>query len=231
MKGSSGGRSRGIISGALAAAVWLASMFTIPGGGLWALTPMGITLAESKLPSGSDGFWMLFSSAPLLLLAGVVGLHLRGLTGSGPLRWISFVLAAGGLLLVAGGNIGQFLLGVDDTFILTAPGYRAFRLGLIVAAVGAVALGVSALRDRSVPSWTIPPFLAAAMGGMIAFVVELGSTGAMLWALFGLGWVWLGAVVFFQDVLGFVLDRRGKASGSGRAGNERAGNKPADETG
>ena len=188
-------------------------MFTIPGGMLWALTPMGIALAETRLPSGADGFWQLFSSAPLFLLVGLVGLHLRRLTGAGgPLRWAAFLVVSAGFVLVAAGNIGQFWLGVDDTFILAAPGYRAFRIGLLVAAAGAVVLGVSALRDRTVPSWTVPPFMAAALGGLLAFAVDLGATGAMLWALFGLGWVWLGAVVFVQDVLGLVLGRRRRPS-------------------
>lgn len=214
-----------LISGLFAAAVWIASMLVVPGGGLWALTPMGITLAESRLPSGADGFWQLFASAPLLLLAGVVALHLRRITGHGGLlRWASFLVAALGFLLVAAGNIGQFWLGVDDAFIITAPGYRAFRIGLLVAAAGAILLGVSALKDRTVPSWTVPPFLAAAMGGLIAFAVDLGSTGAALWALFGLGWVWLGAVVFVQDVLGLV-------SGRLRRRNKSPGERPAGETG
>lgn len=217
MKGSDR-RSRGfggLFSGALAAAVWLASMLVVPGGALWALTPMGVTLAESRLPSGSEGFWQLFSSAPLLLLAGVVGLHLRWLTGeSGLLRWAALLVVSVGLLMVAGGNIGQFWLGVDDAFILAAPGYRAFRIGLLVVAAGAVVLGVSALKDRTIPSWTVPPFLAAALGGLIAFAVDLGSTGAMLWALFGLGWVWLGLVVFVQDVLGLVTRLRSKSGGN-----------------
>lgn len=212
-------RSRRFLSGLLAAAVWLASMLTIPGGGLWALTPMGITLAESRLPSGADGFWQLFASAPLLLLVGVVALHLRRLTGTaGPLRWASFLVVAAGFALVAAGNVGQFWLELDDTFILTAPAYHAFRAGLVVAAVGSVLLGLSALRDRTVPSWTVPPFLAAAMGGLIAFVLDLGATGAMLWALFGLGWVWLGVVVFVQDVIGLVLSRRGKTRAAGETG-------------
>lgn len=218
MKGSDR-RLRGILSGALSAAAWLASMFVIPGGALWALTPMGITLAASRLPSGEEGFWQLFSSAPLLLLVGVIGLHLRRLTGSGGLlRWASLLVAAVGFLMVAGGNIGQFWLGVDDAYILAAPGYRAFRIGLLVAAVGAVLLGVSALKDRTLPSWTVPPFLAAALGGLMAFAVDLGTTGAALWALFGLGWVWLGAVVFVWDVLGLAPRLLGR-SGGRRAAN------------
>lgn len=206
---------RRLLSGLFAAGVWFLSMLAIPGGGLWALTPMGVSLATSRLPSGPEGFWQLFSSAPLLLLAGVVGLHLRRLTGSGGLlRWAAFVVAGLGFLLVAAGNIGQFWLGVDDIFILAAPGYHSFRLGLLVASVGAVLLGVSALRDRTVSSWTVPPFIAAAMGGIAAFSTDLGATGAVLWALFGLGWVWLGLVVFAQDVIGLLLKRRGKRKSS-----------------
>lgn len=202
---------RKLLTKAFAAAVWLASMFVIPGGVLWALTPMGISLAEERLPGGSDGFWQLFAAAPLLLLIGVAGLHLRRLTGAGGwLRWAAALVALAGFALVAAGNVGQFWLGVDDSFILSAPAYRAFRLGLLVAAAGAVVLGVSALRGGTIPSWTVPPFLAAALGGFVGFVTDLGATGAMLWALFGLGWVWLGAVVFVQDFLGLILGRSKK---------------------
>jgi len=205
----------------LTAATWLLSMLVVPGGALWALTPMGITLAESRLPEGQDGFWQLFSSAPLLILAGLAGLHLRRLTGTGGLlRWLAFLIPAAGFLLVAAGNIGQFWLGVDDVFILAAPGYHAFRAGLVVAAAGAVVLGASALGGRTLPSWTVPPFLAAALGGLAAFAVDLGPTGAMLWALFGLGWVWLGVVVFARDVLGVILGRRGSR---GKPARETAG--------
>ena len=201
-----------LLAGTFAAAVWFASMFTIPGGMLWALTPMGVSLAEARLPSGPDGFWQLFASAPLLLLVGVAGLHLRHLTGSGWLRWAASLVALAGFLMVAAGNVGQFWLGLDDTFILAAPAYRAFRIGLFVAAAGMLLIGLSALKDRGIPSWTVPPFLVGALGGFVAFTAELGPTGAMLWALFGLGWVWLGIVVFFQDALGLVLGRFGKPS-------------------
>lgn len=200
-----------LLAGTFAAAVWFASMFTIPGGALWALTPMGVSLAEARLPSGPDGFWQLFASAPLLLLAGVAGLHWRGLTRSGGwLRWVAVLVALAGFLMVAAGNVGQFWLGVDDTFILTAPAYRAFRIGLFAAAAGMLLLGISALKDRTIPSWTVPPFLVGALGGFVAFTADLGATGAALWALFGLGWVWLGVVVFFQDVLGLALGRARK---------------------
>lgn len=203
---------RKLLAGIFAAAVWFASMSTIPGGMLWALTPMGVSLAESRLPSGPEGFWQLFASAPLLLFAGVAGLHLRRLTGRGGwLRWVSSIVALAGFLMVAAGNVGQFWLGLDDTFILAAPAYRAFRIGLFVAAAGMLLIGISVLKDRTIPSWTVPPFLVGALGGFVAFTVELGSTGAMLWALFGFSWAWLGVVVFFQDALGLVFSRYAKS--------------------
>ena len=88
--------------------------------------------------------------------------------------------------------------------------WTAIAVGVLA---GAVLLGVSALKDRTLPSWTVPPFLAAALGGLIAFAVDLGSTGAALWALFGLGWVWLGAVVFVWDVFGLAARLLGKSGG------------------
>lgn len=185
---------------------WLAALACVPGGVLWALTPLGIRIAEERLPEGNDRFWQLFPSAPLLLLVGLAGLWFLRYVGSGWLGRMGVVGAFIGLVLVISGNVGQFWLDLDDTFAVLAPAYRTFRMGLVLLAVGAVVFGAAAVRDRALPFWAVLPFVVASICGLIAFLRDLGAPGAGLWAAFGAGWVWLG----FSVVLVRLMTRSRK---------------------
>jgi hypothetical protein len=81
---------------------------------------------------------------------------------------------------------------LDDAFIMTAPAYRAFRLGLLVLGVGSILFGVASPRGGDLPTWGLLPFVVGSLCGLLAFVTDLGSFGTVLWILFGLGWAWLG---------------------------------------
>jgi hypothetical protein len=116
------------------------------------LTLLGIHLSELKFHSPNT-FWKLFPSAPLLLLAGLVGLYFLDSSRSRWLEWAGFLLALLGLGLILIGDVGQFWLRLDDRYIMTAPAYRAFRIGLVVFAAGSIVLGVVTGRDRTLPVW------------------------------------------------------------------------------
>lgn len=198
--------------------LWLFALCVVPGGMLWMASPLGIFLANSRLIDGSDVFWMLFPSAPLLLAVGVIGLWAAGSLGGGWLTRVSAVAALAGLALVIAGGIGQFWLSLDDTYTIAAPAYRTFRLGLIVSAVAAVLVGVSGIRARSLPLWGAMPFMVAALCGLVAFVWELGTTGSGLWAVFGAGWAWLGFSVVASKLAALAQDRWSpRRSGKARA--------------
>ena len=92
------------------------------------------------------------------------------------------------------GDVGQYWLGLDNRYIMTAPAYRAFRVGLVVFAAGSILFGVAAGRDRTLP------FAIGALCGLISFSGELGRLGAALWILFGLAWAWLGLACFVEGV-------------------------------
>ncbi|MBA3793045.1 MAG: hypothetical protein H0X19_02765 [Rubrobacter sp.] len=179
-----------------------AGLLVVPGGVLWALSPIGATISETAFGT-PNVFWKLFPAAPLLLLAGLVGLQLRQWGRSGLLQKVGFALALLGLVLVVAGDAGLYWLGLDDVYIMTAPAYRAFRFGLLLLGVGSILFGLAAPRDGALPTWGLLPFVIGSLCGLVAFAVDLGAFGTVLWMLFGLGWAWLGLSLAVNGFLSF----------------------------
>jgi hypothetical protein len=186
----------------------------VPGGVLWALSPAGVYISDMRFHT-PNVFWKLFPSAPLLLLTGLLGLHILISARSGWLERVGFYLALLGLILVLLGDIGQFWLGLDHRYIMTAPANRAFRLGLILLAVGSVLLGVAAGRDRTVPVWGALPLAVGGLCGLVSFSRDLGRFGTALWMLFGLAWAWLALALLVEGVSRFSRERRAGPSARG----------------
>ncbi len=189
----------------------------VPGGVLWALSPVGVSLSDTMFHT-PNVFWKLFPSAPLLILAGLVGLQLRQAGRAGIFEKAAFLVAALGLVLVVAGDVGLYWLGLDDAFIMTAPAYRAFRLGLLVFGVGSVLFAVAAPRDGALPTWGLVPFAVGSLCGLVSFARDLGAFGALLWILFGLGWAWLGFSLVAQGLSSYAKTRRTTRAGYGRVG-------------
>ncbi|MCA1848513.1 MAG: flippase [Actinobacteria bacterium] len=185
---------------------WM-GLLCVPGGVLWALSPLGIHLSELRFHT-PNVFWKLFPSAPLLLMAGLIGLHVLISVRSGRLERAGFYTSLLGMLLILAGAVGEFWLRIDDVYIMTAPAYRAFRLGLVVMAAGSILLGVAIGRDRALPVWGALPFAIGALCGLISVVRDLGSFGATLWILFGVGWMWLGLTLLVEAISRFRRWRR-----------------------
>jgi len=179
-----------------------AGLLVVPGGVLWALSPIGASISETAFGT-PNVFWKLFPAAPLLLLAGLVGLQLRQWGRSGLLQKVGFALALLGLVLVVAGDAGLYWLGLDDVYIMTAPAYRAFRFGLLLLGVGSILFGLAAPRDGALPTWGLLPFVIGSLCGLVAFAVDLGAFGTVLWMLFGLGWAWLGLSLAVNGFLSF----------------------------
>ena len=184
----------------------------VPGGVLWALTPTGVYISNLAFHT-PNVFWKLFWPAPLLILLGLVGLQLRQSGRSGPLEKLGFFVTILGLVMVIAGDVGLYWLGVDDIFMVTAPAYNAFRLGLLVAAVGSILFGVTSPRDGALPTWGLLPFVVGSLCGLISFSRDFGSFGAVLWILFGVGWAWLGLSLVVEGFSSFLRTRRDTRGG------------------
>lgn len=186
-----------------------AGLLCVPGGVLWALSPLGVQLSEMQFKT-PNVFWKLFPSAPLLLLVGLIGLHLRFSGRSGMLERVAFFVTLAGLVMVIAGDIGEFWLGLDNVFIMAAPAYRTLRIGLLVLAIGTMLFGVAAARGETLPVWGALPFAIGGLCGLVAFSADLEAFGAALWILFGVGWAWLGFAFLVDGLLGLWRSRRSK---------------------
>jgi hypothetical protein len=125
---------------------WGGLLACVVGGLLWALSPIGVHLSELKFHTPGV-FWKVYWPAPLLILLGLAGLRARQSGRPGPLRKAGLFVAAVGLIMVIAGDIGLYWLGIDDVFIVAAPAYRAFRLGLLAFAAGSILFAVGAALD------------------------------------------------------------------------------------
>ena len=179
----------------------------VPGGLLWALSPTGISISNLAFHT-PNVFWKMFWAAPLLILLGLIGMQLRQSERSGLLEKLGFFVAVVGLVLIIAGDIGLYWLGIDDRFIVTAPAYNAFRIGLLVLAVGSILFAVTAPRDGALPTWGLLPFVLGSMCGLISFSRDFGSFGAVLWVLFGVGWAWLGLSLLVGGFSSYLKTRR-----------------------
>jgi hypothetical protein len=184
----------------------------LPGGVLWALSPTGVYISNFAFHT-PNVFWKMFWPAPLLILLGLVGLQLRQSELSGLLEKLGFLVTIAGLVTVMAGDVGLYWLGVDDIFIVTAPAYNAFRIGLVALAAGSILFAVTSPRDGALPTWGLLPFVVGSLCGLISFSRDLGSFGAVLWILFGLGWAWLGFSLVVEGFSSFLRTRRAARGG------------------
>lgn len=181
-------------------------LLCIPGGVLWALSPLGIYLSEYRYSTPAV-FWKLFPSAVLLMVVGMIGLWFWT-RSPGWLERTGFAVALIGLLFVVAGDVGKYWLGVDDFYLMTAPAYKAFRLGLVILAAGSMFFGAATAWNRSLPVWAALPFAIASLAGLISVSYDFGYLGAGMWMLFGIGWAWVGLSILVASVVSSWRKRR-----------------------
>lgn len=182
-------------------------LLLIPAGILWSLSPLGVYLSGYAFQT-PNVFWRLFPSAPLLMILGLAGVFFFYLRERGILEKVGFWTVVLGASLAIAGTVGKYYLGLDDVYIMSAPAWRAMRVGFMVLAAGAAVFGAGAARERSLPLWGALPFAVASFAGVVSVVRDFGEVGAFMWISFGVGWSFLGMVLFIESVAGHVKKRR-----------------------
>lgn len=169
--------------------VRLAALAGIVGGVLWGLKVSLDGLAPaSGLAETTDA---LFFVAPLLMTAGFAGFHARyagRITGMGRTGFVNGFI---GLALLVVGFASGLSLGVEEAV-------RISSFGFLILAFGLVLLGLEVMKVAALPRWN---FLPLAMGLLVPLSVISADAALLrvpLSALFGLGWVLLGLVLFWD---------------------------------
>jgi hypothetical protein len=154
----------------------------------------------------------------LLLLLGVAALQARHALGSGRLGKTGFGLTLLGLVLLAYGSVGQAVLTGTVSGVAYGPiVFAGLAPGALILGSGAALTAVSVIIANVLPRLSPIPLLigatgVAAAGGLAIGHQIVGGSGdifplplgplAMLWALFGLGWLWLGYLLWVERTPG-----------------------------
>ncbi|HEV8488204.1 MAG TPA: hypothetical protein VGQ58_00280 [Candidatus Limnocylindrales bacterium] len=186
----------------------LGGFVTLLGGTLWVVS-FGVAQAISPQLTG------ILAAPAILLLIGLIALQARHATGGGPLGVTAFAITVVGMVMLAYGSVGRLVVTGEIFGLAYGPvGFTGLAPGALVLGAGAVLTAISVISANVMPRLSPIPLLvgatgvAAAGGSALArqllngspadiFPLELGPLAA-LWALFGLGWLWLGYLLWSE---------------------------------
>jgi len=177
------------------------------GGTLW-VASFGVAQAISP------EFKFLVVGPVLLMLLGLAALQARHATGSGRLGKAGFSLTLIGLVLLAYGSVGDAMISGSISGHEFGPiVFAGLAAGSLVLGAGAALTALSILVANVMPRLSPIPLLigatgVAAAGGLALGHQIVGGSGdvlplpigplAALWAVFGLGWLWLGYLLWVE---------------------------------
>jgi hypothetical protein len=177
------------------------------GGTLW-VASFGVAQAISPQ------FKFLVVGPVLLMLLGLAALQARHATGSGKLGKAGFAMTLIGLVLLAYGSVGDAMISGSISGIEYGPiVFAGLAAGSLVLGAGAALTALSVIVANVMPRLSPIPLLIGATGVAIAGGLALGhqivgGSGdifplpvgplAALWAVFGLGWLWLGYLLWVE---------------------------------
>lgn len=186
----------------------LGGFVTLLGGTLWVVS-FGVAQAISPQLTG------ILAAPVILLLIGLIALQARHATGGGLLGMIAFAITVVGMLMLAYGSVGRLVITGEIFGLPYGPvGFSGLAPGALVLGAGAVLTGIAVLSANVMPRLSPIPMLVGATGVAAAggtalarqllngspadiFPLELGPLAA-LWVLFGLGWLWLGYLLWSE---------------------------------
>ena len=186
----------------------LGGFVALLGGTLWVVS-FGVAQAISPGLSG------VLVGPVVLLLVGLVALQARHAIGRGPLGMIGFAVTVVGLLMLAYGSVGRMVISGEILGAAYGPVvFTGLAPGALVLGAGAAMTAISVIAANVMPRLSPVPLLIGGAGLAVAgasalahqmvdgatadiFPLQLGPVAAM-WAMFGLGWLWLGYLLWSE---------------------------------
>jgi hypothetical protein len=180
------------------------------GGLLWLLTLGLVQLVSTDLAG-------LMAVPAVLLAVGLVALQARHAASSGRLGLTAFAITLLGFALLAFGSVGEAVLTGEILGRSFGPvRFHGAAPGALLVGAGAALAALSAILAHVLPRLSPLPLLvgalgvAAAGGSALARQVLQGASAdvvpfellplALLWALFGAGWLVLGYILWSERI-------------------------------
>jgi hypothetical protein len=188
--------------------VRLGGFASLLGGVLWVVALAAAQLRGPQLAG-------IVAIPSLCLILGVAAIRVRGATRPGLSSALGLPLALLGGVLLAYGSTGSLVFGGDVAGIGYGPFlFTGVAFGALVLGLGAAVLAISMIAADVLPRLSPIPLLVGAAGvaisGGLGLVRQLQQGPAhdvfpidappllALWAIFGLGWLWLGYLLFSE---------------------------------
>jgi hypothetical protein len=186
----------------------LGGFVALLGGTMWVVS-FGVAQAISPGLAG------VLVGPVVLLLVGVVALQARHAIGRGPLGMTGFAVTIVGLVMLAYGSVGRIVTSGEILGMAYGPFvFTGLAPGALVLGAGAVMTAISVIAANVMPRLSPVPLLIGGTGVAVAgasalaqrllegapadiFPFQLGPIAAM-WAMFGIGWLWLGYLLWSE---------------------------------
>jgi len=179
------------------------------GGTLWVAALGAVQLLSADLTG-------VVAVPALLFMVALAALQVRHTGRWGTLGIIGFVIALFGSILLAYGSIGRVAMSGDLLGFAFGPmTFAGLAPGALVFGAGAALVAVSVIVANVLPRLSSIPLLVGAVGVAVAGGLALGQgflggSGAVfplslaplagLWAVFGVGWLWLGYLLWSERI-------------------------------
>ncbi len=170
------------------------------GGLLWAVTPLrDVVLGGGGTPDHPvfRPYNVVLGAIALLLIVGLAGLHVRYKETYRHLGTVGVGVIFGGYALLLAGSIPAILLAPDSRSGLIRAGQDLGFLGALVAAMGAILLGIALWRTRVLPRSaaflliiTLPVGLPGTI--MIQSIGLVSIAGLAMTVPYGAAWMIVG---------------------------------------
>ena len=164
------------------------------GGVLWALWGVAQQLAGWGQPGTTayERYELVNRLLPFALLpvvVGFIGLHAAQRRSYRKLGTAGFTIVLVGLILIAAGNVGEFWVFSDQSYVGAGrnASWTLFLLGHLVLVIGTLLFGIATVRAKVFPGGAAMLFAALGLGVVVPFL------GAVIFAV---PFVWLGYLLY-----------------------------------